>query len=71
MKIDSAKLEIAMANACMTTKDLSKKTGLNYSTLTRNKSGNQANPATVGKIAKALGVNAKDLIEMDAATSGD
>lgn len=69
MKINSTKLDVAMANACITTNELSKKTNLNYSTLTRIKSGSHANPATVGKIAKALNVRVEELIETDAATS--
>ena len=69
MKINSAKLDVAMANACITTNELSKKTNLNYSTLTRIKSGSHANPATVGKIAKALNIRVEELIETDAATS--
>lgn len=69
MKISIGKLEIALANACITTSELSKKTNLNYSTLTRIKSGMQAHPATVGKIAKALNVPVEELIEYEAATS--
>lgn len=69
MKINSTKLDVAMANACITTNELSKKTNLNHSTLTRIKSGSCANPATIGKIAKALNVRVEELIETDAATS--
>lgn len=69
MKINFAKLEVAMANACISTGELSKKTNLNYSTLTRIKSGMQSQPATIGKIAKALGVRVEELIETEAATS--
>lgn len=67
MKINSVRFDVAMANACITMSELSKKTNLNYSTLTRIKSGSCANPATVGKIAKALNVPVEEL--MDAATS--
>lgn len=69
MKINSTKLDVAMANACITTNELSNKANLNYSTLTRIKSGSHANPATIGKIAKALNVKVEELIETDAATS--
>lgn len=68
MKIDFTKLEVAMANACISTSELSRKTNLNYSTLTRIKSGMQSQPATIGKIAKALGVRVEELIENTAAT---
>lgn len=69
MKINVMKLNVAMAKACITTNELSNKAELNYSTLTRIKSGTQANPATIGKIAKALNVNVEELIETEAATS--
>ena len=69
MKINFAKLEVAMANACISIGELSKKANLNYSTLTRIKSGKNANPSTVGKIAKALGVRVEELIKTEVATS--
>lgn len=69
MKINVMKLNVAMAKACITTNELSNKAELNYSTLTRIKSGTQANPATIGKIAKALNVDVEELIETEAATS--
>lgn len=69
MKINIEKLEIALANACLTTGQLSKKTELNYSTISRIKLGMQAHPATVGKIAKALNCAVQELIESEAATS--
>ncbi len=68
MKVNLRKLEIAMANTCISISSLCKETDLNYSTLSRIKSGADAHPATVGKIAKALGVNVEELIEDTAAT---
>lgn len=72
MKIDKQKFEVALANACMTSSELSKASGISKFTITRMQSDDvETQPATVGKIAKALGVNAKDLIKTDAATSGN
>lgn len=68
MKINLMKLNVAMAKACITINELSNKSNLNYSTLTRIKSGTNANPATIGKIAKALNVSVEELIETTAAT---
>lgn len=70
MKINKSALEIAMANVCITAEELSKATELSTITITRIKNGFQeARPATVGKIAKALGVRVEELIETEAATS--
>lgn len=70
MKIDKEKLEIAMANSCMTLKELSAKSGIRQETIVRIKNSMQnPSPATVGKIAKALNISAEELVETDAATS--
>lgn len=69
MKIDKQKFEIAMANACMTYSDLSKKAEISQFTIARMQTGAETNPSTVGKIVKALGVKAQELIKTDAATS--
>ena len=54
-----------MANACTSITNLCKETKLNYSTISRIKAGSDANPATVGKIAKALNVNVTEIIEAE------
>lgn len=63
MKIDNSKLELAMANACINTNELSQKASINCSTLTRIKNGKQVQPITVGKIAQALNVQVIEIIE--------
>ena len=64
MKIDKQKLEVAMANAVVGTKQLSDLTGIAPAMMTRIKNGNQEpRPVTVGKIAKALGVKVEDLVD--------
>lgn len=69
MKIAKSNFELAMANACVTAEELSKITGISSITITRIKNGIQdARPATVGKIARALNVDVRELIENTAAT---
>ncbi len=62
MKIDAKKLEIAMANECITRNELAKKAKVAEVTLTKIKAGKNFKPVTIGKIAKALKVKVEDLI---------
>lgn len=62
MKIDMNKLEIAKARACMTTKDILKQ-GIASGTYNNVSVGKSVSPLTVGKIAKALGVDVTEIIE--------
>ncbi len=64
MKINDEKLEIAMANKCMTINQLAAKSGVSRMSLA-NYTANRRNPkpSTVGKIAKALDVKVEDLIQ--------
>ncbi|MBO5409469.1 MAG: helix-turn-helix transcriptional regulator [Clostridia bacterium] len=68
MKIDNQKFEIAIANACMTFSDLSKKSGISLFTISRMQGDVKIRPETIGKIAKALNVKVEELIETTAAT---
>ena len=63
MKISKKKIEIAMARNCMNTVDLQKTTGMPRPTVDNVISGKNARPGTVGRIAKALGVDVMDIIE--------
>ena len=63
MKISNEKLEIAMANECITRNELAKKSGVAEITLSKIKIKQSMKPATIGKIAKALNVKVEDLIE--------
>lgn len=64
MRIDTEKLELAMARACKAKKDLAD-SGVPYSTLHRAYKGTNVTPATVGVIAKALGVDPAEIIKKD------
>lgn len=72
MKICREKLNLAMANACMSTNSLVEKSGVSRISIGKFINGKtEPRPATVGKIAKALNVKAEDLVETDAATSSE
>lgn len=62
MKISNEKLELAMANECITRNELAKKSGVAEITLTKIKANPNIKPVTAGKIAKALNVKVEDLI---------
>ena len=68
MKIDIKKFELAMSNACMTFKELAKKSGVSSFTISRMQTKAEIKPVTIGKIAKALQVPVTDIIETTAAT---
>lgn len=65
MKIDKQKYELARARACMGQKDIVS-AGIPKATLYGVISGNaEARPETIGKIAKALGVDVTEIIETE------
>ena len=61
MKIDNHKLDLLLAKQCMNLRDL--RTGTSSQTLTRIRRGEDVLPATMGRIAKALGVDPADIIQ--------
>lgn len=62
MKADIKRLKIYMANACMNTEDLRKKAQMPRPTVNNVISGRSVRPATIGRIAKALGVDVKEIL---------
>ena len=62
MRIDRKKYELARARACKGQKDLIAE-GLPKGTLCRLSGGGNAKPETIGKLAKALGVDVTEIIE--------
>ncbi|MDD6414121.1 MAG: hypothetical protein PUG06_08665 [Blautia sp.] len=62
MRIDRKKYELARARACKGQKDLIAE-GLPKGTLCRLIGGGNAKPETIGKLAKALGVDVTEIIE--------
>ena len=66
MRIDPKKMELYLARACMSETDL--RNGTSPQTLLRIRRGMEVKPKTVGRIARALGVDVTDIIENTAAT---
>ena len=64
MKIDNHKLNLILAKRCMNLRDL--RAGTSPQTLTRIRRGEDVLPATLGRIAKALGVDPADIIKEEA-----
>lgn len=62
LKADRKKLEISMARACMNTEDLQKATSMPRPTLNNVIVGKGTRPGTIGRIAKALGVDVADIM---------
>lgn len=65
MKADRNKLELAMARACMNSADLPAAAGLPRPTVQNLIVGKSVRPATLGKVARALGVDPKDILEKE------
>lgn len=65
MRIDNKRLNLELARNCKTLSAL-RGEGVSPGTLTRIRNGVDVKPATVGKIAKALGVDPAELIEKEA-----
>lgn len=63
MKADREKLVLAMARACMDSKELAEAAQLPRPTLNNAIVGKGVRPSTLGRIAKALGVDVTDIIE--------
>lgn len=63
MKAERAKLSIALARSCMTVAELTEKSGLPRPTVNNVICGREVRPATIGMIAKALGVDVLEIIE--------
>lgn len=62
MKVDRKKLEMAMARACMNSADLPAAAGLPRATVNNAIVGKGVRPGTLGRIARALGVDPAELL---------
>lgn len=63
MKASRKKIDILLARKCLNRKDLAQKAGIPVSTATNVISGANVQPATLGKVAKALNVDVTELLE--------
>ena len=65
MKVNRQKLYLAMARACMDSADLPEAAQLPKPTVYNVITGRSVRPGTLGKIAKALGVDPAEIVEME------
>lgn len=65
MKADLKKLELAMAQACMSTSELAEASAIPKTTLNRVFCGKNSKPATIGKVARALDVDVTAIIKTE------
>ena len=63
MKVDRKKLELAMARACINSEEIPVAAGLPRPTVQNAIVGRSVRPSTLGRIAKALGVDPVDIME--------
>lgn len=63
MRADKDKLLLAMARACMNTRDVVRETGMPEMTVKNVISGKGVKPATLGRVAKALNIDPADILE--------
>lgn len=63
MRISKTKLELAMAQSCKNPFQLAKEADCQYQTLRNAINGGNCKPATIGRIAAALGVDVTEIIE--------
>lgn len=63
MRISKERLALALAKAEMNPKQVSEKACLSYPTIKRALDGRNSKFATVGRIARALGVDVTELLE--------
>lgn len=65
MKVNRNRLTLAMARACLTTNELATTAEMPLPTVNNVITGRSVRPVTVGRIAKALGVDVTEIIEQE------
>lgn len=65
MRIDKHKYRLACARACMNSKEVAAAAKIPRATLTTCMQRCSGSPATIGKIARALGADVLDIIEQE------
>lgn len=68
MRANREKLMLTMARACMNTEDLTEASGMPRPTVNNVIKGRSVRPGTLGKIARALGVDVTEILDMEAVT---
>ena len=66
MKLSKEKLQLVLANECMSMEDFADKVKVSRTSISKYLSGaREPRPKTIGKIAKALDVPVEKLIDLD------
>lgn len=65
MKANCKKLRLAMARVCMNPQDLAKAAEMPPQTVNGVLRGRNIRPATIGRIARALGVDVTEILEQE------
>lgn len=63
MKVDKKKAQLAMARAYMNAKDLAVAAGISYQTIRQILNERNTRPDSLGRIAKALGVDVTEIMK--------
>lgn len=62
IQLDSKKVNMLMANCCVSPHELSKRANIHYNSYLRITKGYPVKPLTAGKIARALNCKVEDLL---------
>ena len=62
LRVDRKKVEIILARKCMTSRELYKKAGITSTSYTKAVSTKNSRVDTIGKIARALGVDVTEIL---------
>lgn len=65
MKANKKVVQLAMARACLSRRELAEKAGIPEPTLQRVINHRSVRPATLGKVARALGVDPLEIMEQE------
>lgn len=65
LKMDRWKFDVACARACMSISDVANETGIRRQTVANAALERGTSPLTLGKIARALGVDPADLLKKE------
>ena len=63
VKVNRKKFELALARACLTPDELAKLANMPRPTLNNVVTGRSVRPATLGRVARALGVDVEEIME--------
>ena len=65
MKANQNYIKVAMARACMDPNEIAIRANLSYPAVRRALDGCEVKPSTIGRIAKALNIDAEEIIQKE------